>query len=222
MSPCVLQRTRPAPASSCGRCRPADGRCRATADGRKATNTSPSWRARPVVSVAPPRDVDPAVDRVAAVEVEPDQPGDVVGARPGGDLAPACLSARPAVLETTSRSASTSASSGSWVTTTRRAVVAGQVAAQVGADLQPGAGVQRGERLVEQQQRGSGARARASATRWACPPESCRRPLPGVLGEADPRRASRPPSARPPPGRCRGRAARRRRCPARVRCGKSR
>ena len=42
-----------------------------------------------------------------------------------------------------------------------------EVSAQVAADSASGSGIERGERLVEQQQPGSVASARASATRWA-------------------------------------------------------
>ena len=41
-----------------------------------------------------------------------------------------------------------------------------------GSQLLPDAGVQRAERLVEKQHLGRGASARASATRWRCPPDS--------------------------------------------------
>ena len=44
------------------------------------------------------------------------------------------------------------ASSGSWVTSSVQPAEVAQVPAQLGADVQPGAGVERGERLVEQQQ----------------------------------------------------------------------
>ena len=43
---------------------------------------------------------------------------------------------------------------------------------------------------------GSTASARASATRWACPPDSCRGLRPGVLGQADPVQPARRPAAR--------------------------
>ena len=45
--------------------------------------------------------------------------------------------------------------------------------AQPAAQFLPDFGVQRAERFVEQQDLGSTARARASATRWRWPPESC-------------------------------------------------
>ena len=40
--------------------------------------------------------------------------------------------------------------------------------------LEPGDGVERAERLVEEHHRGSAAIARANATRWRWPPESSR------------------------------------------------
>ena len=122
----------------------------------------------------------------------------------------------------TSRSASTRASSGSWVTSDGGPPY--EVArwrCRSRAQVQPGAGVQRGERLVEQQQPGRRARARASATRWACPPESCRGRRPAW--SARPTRSSQSAALGPGRGLCTpaGRAARRRRCPARSGAGRA-
>ena len=57
---------------------------RATAEGGKATNTSPFW-ASAVISAKPSGEPDRGAVGPAAVEVEADQPGHVVGAGLGGD-----------------------------------------------------------------------------------------------------------------------------------------
>ena len=166
------------------RCRRAD---RLTARGRpgRARTTSPDGRAQ---LAARPRGRPGRVDREAAQQVEPDQSGDVAGAGPAGHLghrAPSGWTTPPSRM--TTRSASTIASTGSWVTTSAGAGEVGEVPPQLGAHLQPGAGVERGQRLVEQQQR---------RFRW---------PAPGPARPAGParRRAAagrRPPcSARPTP-----------------------
>ena len=83
---------------------------------------------------------------------------------------PSC-SMRPAHM-TATRSPTVSASVWSWVTNRAGVRGAAQDVDDVGA--QPGAQVrvEAGEGLVEQHSRGSGASARASATRWRSPPDS--------------------------------------------------
>ena len=84
---------------------------------------------------------------------QPDQPGHVVGPRTAGDLGRRARPAPPAPSSTTTtRSASAMASTGSWVTSTALPSKSRQVPAQLRAHGQPGAGVERGQRLVEQQQ----------------------------------------------------------------------
>ena len=130
-------------------------------------------------------------------------------------------SIRPA-CSTATRSASSSASSWSWVTKMlvrpSPVVQLAQPAAQLLAHL----GVQRAERLVEQQQRGSIASARASATRWRWPPESWAGIAVAPVARAGPAPAVRRRAARiaPRPGARRAAApAARRRCSRPPSCG---
>ena len=102
------------------------------------------------------------------------------------------------------------------------AVEVGQVAAQLGADLQPGVGVERGQRLVQQQQ----ARVDGQGAGQGDPLGLAAGQLPGlgggVLGQADALQPGGGAAAGRRLWRRRGSAGRRRRCPARDRCGKSR
>ena len=69
-------------------------------------------------------------------------------------------------------SASDSASAWSWVTSSALAPASRRIAGDLFAQRLAQAGVERGERLVEQHTSGSAASARASATRWRSPPDS--------------------------------------------------
>ena len=97
----------------------------------------------------------------------------------------------------TSRSASTRASSGSWVTSSGGAVDGrpGGGAARPGCPAGSGRPARRAARRAAAAP-ASTARARASATRWACPPESCRGWRRAMLGQPDPVQPLRRPSRR--------------------------
>jgi hypothetical protein len=88
----------------------------------------------------------------AAVEVEADEPGDVVGAWSGGDGGGVALLDDVAVLDDDQPVGQHQGVE--WVVRDqqRRAGMAGEVAVQFGAGVQPGTGIQRGEGFVEQQQ----------------------------------------------------------------------
>ncbi len=159
----------------------------------------------------------------AAVEVEADQPGDVVGARLGGDGGGVALLHDRAVLDDDEPVGQHERVERIVRDEQRRARVLGEMALQLGAGVEAGTGVQRGQRLVEQQQRRvAAASARASATRWACPPESWR-----GLRRACSARPTRPSQSAASlraslAVRRRGGGGRTRRCPSALRCGKSR
>ena len=84
------------------------------------------------------------------------------------------------------RSARLRASSWSWVTNTAVAPAASEDRSHLGTHVHPQRGVEVGERLVEQDERGFRAPAPApSATRCCWPPDSsCGQPV-GAVGEAD-------------------------------------
>ena len=90
----------------------------------------------------------------AVVEVEAEEFGDVVvvGWRATWAGVP-CWAMRPPSM-TTSWSASTSASTGSWVTSRLGPVKSARWRFEFGLDVEAGAGVQRGQRLVQEQQGG--------------------------------------------------------------------
>jgi hypothetical protein len=88
----------------------------------------------------------------AAVEVEADQPGDVVGARPAGDGGGVPGLHHPAVLHDDHPVGQHHRVQRVVRHQHGRARVVAEVAAQVGTGVQAGTRVQRGQRLVEQQQ----------------------------------------------------------------------
>ena len=66
------------------------------------------------------------------------------------------------------------------------AVEVDEVAAQVGADLHPGAGVERGQGLVEQQQPRSGRQGTRERHPLSLPTRECSRLHPGQVRQAHP------------------------------------
>ncbi len=95
------------------------------------------------------------------------------------------------------------------------AVERGEVAAQVAADVAAGAGVEGGERFVEQQQAGLGGQGPGQGDALGLAAGQGAGPVVGVVGEPDALEPGRWRWLGRPPWRCRGRAARRRRSPAR-------
>ena len=102
------------------------------------------------------------------------------------------------------------------------AVERGEVAAQVAADVAAGAGVEGGERLVEQQQAGLGGQGAGQGDALGLAAGQGAGPVAGVVGEPDALEPVRGAARGPRAWRRRGRAARRRRSRARVRLGNSR
>ena len=194
----------------------------ATDSGRTAANTGP---------VGLLGDGDHARRRPAGRCAPAPRAGQQRAARPAGRRSrcvdgrltsagvPACTT-RPSST-TTTRSASAMASTGSWVTSTVLPAKSARCRRSSARTVEPGAGVQRRQRLVEQQQAGSPTSARASAARCAWPPESWpgrRSPSP-----ASPTRSSQAPAAVAGrlPAACRGCAARRRRSRRRTGAGRA-
>ncbi|CAM5601086.1 hypothetical protein SGRIM128S_06429 [Streptomyces griseomycini] len=146
-------------------------------------------------------------DRVAvgpaAVQVEAHQLGDVLGARAARDVGGRALLHDPALLHDDQAVGQHHGVQRVVRDEHGDGLEGGQVAAELGAHLQPGAGVQGGERFVQEQQPGVGGRARARATRRAWPPERRRgwhrRARPGRRGPATQR-----PGHGPAPCRCTG------------------
>ena len=116
---------------------------------------------------------DRTLPRRPPVEVEPHQPGDVLGSPPPGDLGGGATLHRPPAVHHQQVVGQDHRLERVVRDEERRAAEAHQVLAQVGAHCLPGAGVERGQRLVSGGQRqGSPASALARATRCACPPDS--------------------------------------------------
>ena len=129
--------------------------------GRTATSTS----APTAGSGAPGAAVQRAAGREphgavrgarAAVEVEADQPGDVLGRGPAGDLRRRAVLDDAAALDDEQPVGQHHRLERVVGDEQDRPGEVGEVPAQLGADLEPGAGVERGQRLVEQQQPGVG------------------------------------------------------------------
>ena len=117
-------------------------------------------------------------------------------------------------------SASSAASAKSWVTSDRRRRGLGERRAELARGGARGCGVERRERLVEQQHAGSRASARASATRWRSPPRELAGERVGQLLGAEARAAAR---RAPRAALGRGdRRSRRRRCARRSCAGTAR
>ena len=95
------------------------------------------------------------------------------------------------------------------------AVEGGEVAAQVAADVAAGAGVEGGERFVEEQQARLGRQRAGQGDALGLAAGEGARPVVGVVGEPDPLRARRRRWCGPPLWRRRGRGARRPRSRAR-------
>ena len=158
----------------------------------------------------------------AGEQVHADQVGDVAGPRAGGDLGERAVLHDPARLEDHDPV-------GQGVGVDRvvgdeqaDAVEGGQVAAQVAADLAAGAGVEGGQRLVEQQQAGLGGQRPGQRDPLGLAARQGPGPVAGVVGEADPLQPRRGRGRGPRPWARRGRAARTPRSRARVRFGNSR
>ena len=122
----------------------------------------------------------------AAVEVEADEAGDVVGAGLGGDGGGVALLHDAAVLDDDQPVGEHEGVERVVGDQQRRAGVVGEVAVQLGAGVQPGAGVERGERLVEQQQRRVDGERAGQGDPLGLPAGQLARLAAGVLGEADP------------------------------------
>ena len=197
-----------------GRCR-----CRATADGGNATNTGPApsaTRSRPPPSRSTDRAARVVRPRVAPVEVEADEPGDVRRAGAAGELGRGAGLHDPPGLEHDDPVGEDHGVERVVGDEDGRPGELPQVPGEVGAHVQPRAGVERGERLVEQEQVGVGderpGEGGALGLPARQPARDGRRPARrGPPGPATPA----PPGGRPG-GACRGPAARRRRCRGRT------
>ena len=203
-------------------CRPAGSGAAPPRSARKATNTSPSTVSA-AVSVDAAGAGRPRARPAAPVagSARPAGPRSRCGAGPvTSPASPACTTRPSSTM--TSRSASTIASSGSWVTSTVAPSNDGEVAVAARPGRPAGcAASSAASGSSSSSSRGSAASARASATRWACPPESWRGLRPAC--SASPTRSSQSAarSRASPPGDAAGSAARRRRCPARSGAGRA-
>ena len=133
-----------------------------------------------------PVDLDAVSGGLAAVQVQADQPGHVVGARLGGHRGGVALLDDPAVLDDDQPVGEDEGVQRIVGDQQRGARMVGEVAVQFGAGVQPGTGVERGERLVEQQQlRRDGQRA-GQGDPLRLPAGQVPRLAPGVPGQPDP------------------------------------
>ncbi|CAM5437813.1 hypothetical protein SFUMM280S_09567 [Streptomyces fumanus] len=121
-----------------------------------------------------------------AVEVEADQPGDVVGARVPGNVAGGALLDDPAVLDHDQPVGQHHRVQRVVRDQHGDGLELREMAAQPGPYLQPGTGVQRGERLVEQQQSGPGRQGAGEGDALRLTPGETPGPGVGVVGQAHP------------------------------------
>ena len=122
----------------------------------------------------------------AAVEVHADQAGHVVRTRVPGDVRRDALLDDPAALEHDQAVGEHHGLDGVVGDDDRRPAVRGEVPAEVGAQAQPGAGVEGRQRLVEQQQLRREHQRPGERDPLGLPAGQLARPEPGVVGQADP------------------------------------
>ena len=144
----------------------------------------------------------PVAVAVAPQQVHADQLGHVGGAGPGGDLADRARLGDPALLQDDHPVRQRERVERVVGDQDRGAVEVGQVVAQVAPHGRPGAGVERRQRLVQQQEPGIGGQRPGQRRPLRLSAGHGRRPGPGVVGQPDPV----DPDLRRPPGRCPGRA----------------
>ena len=180
------------------------------------TPRTPLPRAAPAaVTVPPPGSSTCGADGPAGQQVEPDQPSHVVGPRLPGDVGGPARLHHPPVLDHHQPVAEHRGVHRVVGDHHGRAGEPGQMAAQLGPDLQPGPGVQRGQRLVQQQQRRLGGQRPGQRHALRLPTGDRPGPRPRQVGDPDPLQPAPSPAGGPPAGVRRGPADRTRRCPAR-------
>ncbi len=120
----------------------------------------------------------------AAVEVQADEPGDVVRAGVTGDVGGGALLDDPAVLDDDQPVGQHHGVQRVVCDQHGDGLERRQVAAELGAHLQPGAGVQRGERLVQEQQPGPGGQGAGECDPLGLAAGQAARLGAGVCGQA--------------------------------------
>ena len=155
------------------------------------------------------------VVHVAGHQVGADQLGHVARPGVGGDLGQVALLAHPARLHHDHPVGEGVGVDGVVGDHDGGRPRAGELAAQVAADLDPGAGVEGGEGLVEQQEHGVDGERPAEGDALGLPAREGAGAVAGVVGQAEALEPLGRPLAGPRPWARRGPAARRPRSPAR-------
>ena len=193
-----------------------------TADGRRATSTSPrsSWSG--TTNEPPPSRATRGAVGGAGVQVEPDQPGDVLGGGAPGDLGRRALLHDPAVLEHEQPVGEHERLERVVGDEQARPGEVGEVPLELGLHVEAGARVEGRERLVEQQQRRVARQRPGQRDPLRLPPGQVGGPAARQIGQPEPGQPvggdGRAAGARPSP-RARGENAT---LSSTLRCGKSR